>query len=109
MDQKLIDYRFKQLNTYFKLKNIAQIAKIVLDIITNYEKLQGDYDILKDIVSSYDSDSCKTKTLKDFNEKLLDMFDQLQEISHENFINCLKKYTDNYSFIEWIRKNAPSI
>ena len=108
MNQKLIDQRFKQFKTYFKLKNIAEIAKIVLEIITDYEKLEGDYEVLKDIVSSYDLDSCKTKTLQDFNEKMLDIFDQLEEISNENFIVCLKKYTDNYSFIEWIRKNAPS-
>ena len=37
------------------------------------------------------------------------MYSQLDEMSHEDFLNCLTKYNENYSFVEWARINAPSI
>ena len=36
-------------------------------------------------------------------------YKQLEDMSSEHFKVCLKKFIDNFSFIEWIKKNAPSI
>jgi hypothetical protein len=107
MDQKLIDQRFKQFDSYLKLNYITKIANIVVEI-KNKNNLTGDFNILQEL-SSFDSDYYKKKTLNDLDEQKLKIFNQLEELSQENFCTCLKRYIENYSFVEWLRKNAPSI
>lgn len=48
----------------------------------------------------------KKTQIKDIDEKSMKMYEKLQEMSKEDFIICLKKYSENYSFVEWLRQNT---
>ena len=56
-----------------------------------------------------DTSQFKTKMVKEIDEKTISIYNQLEELSDPEFITCLRKFNDSYDFIEWIRKNAPSI
>ncbi len=47
--------------------------------------------------------------MKDLNEKFLDAFRKLEQYNDElkNF-DCLNAYLKNYSFVEWLKVNAPN-
>ena len=48
------------------------------------------------------------RPINDIDEKMINLYKQLEDMSETNFINCLKQFIQNYDFIDWIRKTTKS-
>ena len=95
-----------KLNIYLKLVNLTKITELLVEI-KNKNKLTGNFDMLNTMsnsLSATDGASFENKPIRDLDEKTMEIFKQLGELSSDvNFIKCLEKYIANYAFIEWLR------
>lgn len=100
MDEKQIKHRIKQLDFYLKLSHITEIVDVLVEIKTK-NKIRNDFKF-------QESDQSNVyKQIKDIDDTSMKNYEKLFKMNETNFINCLKKYCEHMSFVEWLRENAP--
>ncbi|CAF0824304.1 unnamed protein product, partial [Brachionus calyciflorus] len=108
MSEKEIEYRFKQIKHYLNLPKIKEISTLLLEI-KEHEELTGNFEPLEQISHSLEENVNQVKTLKDITAGSMKLYETLDKLSEVKFVKCLSKYVENFSFIEWLRKNVPNL
>ena len=100
--------RFNQFDVYLKLSNIVKITHVLLEI-KDKNKFTGNFEFLEANAGQLHTNIYRDKLVLDLDEKAIEMYKKLEAFGDPDFVRCLTKYSANYGFVEWLRKNAPNL
>jgi len=103
-----IDERMQQIDVYQSINNIKDITGTLLEIKEMY-KSNGDFSFLQDIKNSLESSGFTTKSIKEIDSKTINIYKRLEDLSDTKLARCLKSFSENFEFIEWLKKTAPNL
>jgi hypothetical protein len=49
------------------------------------------------------------RPINEIDEKMIKLYEQLEEMSEPRFTKCLTQFIHNYDFIDWLRKKTKGI
>ena len=108
MKQENIDKRIRQIKIYQKLGNTEEILKLVL-AIKEKNDLVGNFTLLEELEESLRTKKYSGRLINEIIDRMIKIYQQLEEINNQNFKICIKSYLDHYEFIEWFKKNVPNL
>lgn len=104
-DERLIEQRMKQLKSVLRLSRVNEIVEVLVQIKTN-NNITTPFEDLENIENSIQTETYKQKQLNEIDDKSMQIFKTLEDLSDDGFIKCLQNYNKNYEFVQWIRANT---
>ena len=108
MPQEKIDDRMQQIDVYQSINSIEDITVTLLQIKDMY-KSKGDFSFLQEIKNSLESSGFKNKSINQIDSKTISIYKRLEELKDKKLAICLRSFSENFDFIEWLKKTAPNL
>jgi E3 ubiquitin-protein ligase RNF213 len=106
--EDIIKKRLEQIDVYLKLSNIEKICTVLLEL-KEKNKSTGDFEFLNEINASSKSSSYSNKPIKEIDDKVIQIYSHLTELSNDTLITCLESFIHNFDFVVWLKKCAPNL